>query len=287
MDNTQIFSGLEERYQKYRPSYPALVLDSLRSYVEAGRDDSWRGCPLLIDVGAGTGILTRQLCERFSGEWRCVGIEPGSSMRGRAQVETGSPAGIHYVGGSAEEIPLRSRLAALTIAAQAAHWFDRPRFYAEAERVLLRGGTLALLYNDRDRRRSALLAAYDEFLESRTPKHSRADRAGDGALVQAGSGLRDLRGGGFERELCGLDGFDDFRRFSVEWARAMSADEFIGMCLSTVHFRRAINEADEAVGIAILREMIAKHCEDPEHIVVPYSTTLLAVRRSCAGNRHP
>lgn len=60
MNRTQIFSGLEDRYQKYRPAYPAQSLDLLHAVVETGRDDSWPELPSLIDVGAGTGILTRQ-----------------------------------------------------------------------------------------------------------------------------------------------------------------------------------------------------------------------------------
>jgi ubiquinone/menaquinone biosynthesis C-methylase UbiE len=105
MDRTQIFSGLEDRYQKYRPAHPSRILDSLRAFVETGRNDSWLELPSLIDVGAGTGILTRQLRGTFGTGFRYLAVEPGDSMRGRAEADTDSSLQIEYVAGTAEAVP--------------------------------------------------------------------------------------------------------------------------------------------------------------------------------------
>ena len=277
MNRTQIFSGLEDRYQKYRPAYPSQILDSLHAFVETGRNASWPDHPSLIDVGAGTGILTRQLRDAFGAGFRYLAVEPGDSMRRRAEAETASNLQIEYVDATAEAVPAEADSAALVIAAQAVHWFDRPRFYEEAARILVEGGTLALLYNYRDWRRDALLAAYEDFLESnlrsyvRPWRESKGDGAGDGEL---GS-----RSGLFDRELQALDEFHGSTSASVEWQRTMSADEFIELCLSTVQFQRASGGADEAFRVELLRKMIASHYENEAQILVPYLTTLRTVRR--------
>ena len=278
MNRTQIFSGLEDRYQKYRPAYPAQILDSLHAIVETGRDYSWPELPSLIDVGAGTGILTRQLRDKFGTGFRYIAVEPGNSMRRRAEAETDPSLHIEYVDGSAEAVPVEAQSAALVIAAQAAHWFDRPRFYDEAARILVPGGILALLYNDRDWRRDALLVAYEDFLESRLRAYIRPWREQKADSDRAGSGVKALRAGGFDQELQALDKFHDFMAANVEWQRTMTAEEFIEMCLSTVAFQRAIG-GDERVGVDLLRKMIASNCETADRIVVPYVTTLRAVRR--------
>ena len=277
MDRTQIFTGLENRYQKYRPTYPSQIIDSLHTVVESGRNDSWGDVPTLIDVGAGTGILTRQLRDRFGTGFRYIAVEPGDAMRRRAEADTASSLQIEYVAGTAEAVPVEARSAALVIAAQAAHWFDRPRFYAEAARILVPGGTLALLYNVRDWRRNALLTAYEDFLESHSRTYVRAWR--ESKAGSDGTGSVVLGFSIFDRELQALDEFHDFTSPSVEWQRAISADEFIGMCLSSVQFKRAIRGEEEQFGVKLLRQMIASHCKTGDQIVDSYVTTLRAVRR--------
>src|SRR5688500_16255131 len=56
------------------------------------------------------------------------------------------------VGGVAESLPLRDACADAVTVAQAFHWFDAPRALAEIARVLKPGGTLLMVWNDRDNR---------------------------------------------------------------------------------------------------------------------------------------
>ena len=56
------------------------------------------------------------------------------------------------VGATAERLPVRSASVDAVAVGQAFHWFDAPVALAEIARVLRPGGTLALLWNDRDNR---------------------------------------------------------------------------------------------------------------------------------------
>src|SRR5687767_5971478 len=56
-DPTRRFSDRVENYIRYRPGYPAEILDILRS--EIGFDPTWT----VADVGSGTGISTRMFLD--------------------------------------------------------------------------------------------------------------------------------------------------------------------------------------------------------------------------------
>ncbi len=80
MDSTQRFSTRVEAYVKYRPSYPAAMLDFLASELAMGPTAR------VADIGAGTGILTALLAPGWRGSGRssqmrrCAG-RPGTSCR--------------------------------------------------------------------------------------------------------------------------------------------------------------------------------------------------------------
>lgn len=60
VDNTKKFTNKADKYVSSRPSYPAKLMDYL--YKEVGFSDKSK----IADIGAGTGIFTRQLLERDS-----------------------------------------------------------------------------------------------------------------------------------------------------------------------------------------------------------------------------
>jgi SAM-dependent methyltransferase len=129
--NPTASSGFERaasEYERARPSYPAEVLGLLPS-------DG-----LIVDVAAGTGKLTRLL------PGHVVAVEPVAAMR--AIAATFAPT----VAGTAELLPLRDACADAVTVAQAFHWFDIQRALAEVRRVLRPGGTLLLVWNERDER---------------------------------------------------------------------------------------------------------------------------------------
>lgn len=117
-------------YAQFRPEYP-LQLAKFLSAVSPSRN-------VAVDVGCGNGQLTNLLSGYFD---QVVGIDPSED-----QIAYAKAAGnVRYEVASAEKLPFADRSVSVLTAAQAAHWFDLPLFYAEARRVLERGGMLALI----------------------------------------------------------------------------------------------------------------------------------------------
>lgn len=122
-----------EGYDHYRARYPdqaiAKILDGLPV-------DSL----VVADIGAGTGIGSRQLADQGA---QVIAIEPGVDMR------RGAPTydGVKFIEGSAENIPLETASVDLVTAFQAFHWFNFTKSLQEFRRILKPNGRLALVWN--------------------------------------------------------------------------------------------------------------------------------------------
>jgi SAM-dependent methyltransferase len=154
-DPTTRFSDRVDDYVRYRPSYPAAVIQTLCE--DAGLVS---GTPV-ADVGSGTGIFAALLLEAGA---EVHAVEPNRAMREAAECELGSSARFHSVDGSAEATSLPDGSVELVTAAQAFHWFDIERTRAEFARILRRGGQVALVWNSRRDASTPFLAAYDALL---------------------------------------------------------------------------------------------------------------------------
>lgn len=124
-------------YARFRPEYPAELAEALAR--QAG-DTS-----LAVDVGCGTGQLTRLLAAHFD---RVIGTDPSADQIASAK----GPENVEYAVAAAESLSVVADGSAnLITAAQAAHWFDLPRFYAEVRRIAAppsansQGAVLALI----------------------------------------------------------------------------------------------------------------------------------------------
>jgi SAM-dependent methyltransferase len=124
------FASAADAYERSRPSY---AVEAVVGLGLAGR---------IVDLAAGTGKLTRLLVQYGD----VLAVEPIPEMR--AHAARIAPA----IGATAELLPFRDGIADAVVVGQAFHWFDAPRALAEIARVLRPGGTLALLWNDRDER---------------------------------------------------------------------------------------------------------------------------------------
>ncbi len=122
------------RYAAGRPVYPGKLAFTLEGLVS--------NHTLAVDVGCGTGQLSVLLAEHFKS---VRAFDPSESQLAHARPHPR----VSYARAPAEALPIASGSANLITAAQAAHWFDRPRFYAEVRRIAAPGAVLALItYNN-------------------------------------------------------------------------------------------------------------------------------------------
>jgi SAM-dependent methyltransferase len=122
------FSGHAAIYREARPTYPA----ELFAWLAQQAPDT----TLAWDCGCGNGQATVALAQHFG---RVVGTDPSTNQIAGAQ----PAANIEYRVEPAEKSSLADCSASLVTVAQALHWFDFDRFYAQVQRVLKPGGVFA------------------------------------------------------------------------------------------------------------------------------------------------
>lgn len=123
------FSTVAQHYADCRPSYPPELFVWLAAQC-AARDLAW-------DCGAGSGQAAMELARHFD---RVIATDASA-----AQIAQAMPhARVEYRVASAEHSGLPNHCADLVTVAQALHWFDLERFYAEVRRVLKPGGVIAV-----------------------------------------------------------------------------------------------------------------------------------------------
>jgi SAM-dependent methyltransferase len=99
------FGNLADTYDRVRPPYSEVLLDRVQEALELDAQSR------VLDLGAGTGRVTRQLARRFE---RVVAVEPDERMR--------------------------------ALHGEAFHWFDAEAAIPEIARVLRPHGGLAILW---------------------------------------------------------------------------------------------------------------------------------------------
>jgi SAM-dependent methyltransferase len=129
------FDSVAEIYERTRPGYADAAIAWMAQRLPLKR---------VLDLGAGTGKLTRQLLAHGAD---VVAVEPSDAMR--AVLERVVPEA-EALAGSAEAIPLADESVDVVTAAQAFHWFRTEEALAEMHRVLRPGGGCAFVWNEWD-----------------------------------------------------------------------------------------------------------------------------------------
>ncbi|MEX2254287.1 MAG: methyltransferase domain-containing protein [Acidimicrobiia bacterium] len=133
------FDSGADAYDRARPSYPPDAVAWLTEHLRLVPGT------LCCDLAAGTGKLTTLLVPTGA---ELIAVEPVEGMW--RMLHDACPT-VPLVAGSAETLPLAAATLDAVTVAQAFHWFDTDRAFAELARVLRPGGRVAMIWNARDR----------------------------------------------------------------------------------------------------------------------------------------
>lgn len=226
-------------YDRARPRYPQEAVDAA---VPASAVD-------VVDVGAGTGILTRAL---LSPQRVVTAVDPDSAML--QQFSRSLPEVAAKVG-TAERLPLPDASADALVFGQSWHWVDVPAASREAGRVLRPGGTLGLIWNIRDEATDWVQELSD--LIGRTGAELLI--FGDGPQVDAPLGSLSLK---------------EFR-----WTRDLTVDELVDNVASRSTMITATPERRQEV-LTQVRALARQQADaDGVHLTMPYVTYVFTAVR--------
>lgn len=227
------FGAAAQEYERGRPSYPDSAINWLLPA------DAPRGA---LDLGAGTGQLSRQLAQRGLD---VVAVEPSAGMR--AELTRVLPH-VQALAGSAEQIPLADNSVDVVLVAQAWHWVDVARAVPEVARVLTPGGRLGLLWNVRDERED-WVARLGQIM------HRGIERAMNSDSPQVG------------------EPFGRLERLDVEWTYQLSKAAMLDLVASRSYVITLTSKAREAP-LGKVRVLLDTHpaLEGRDHIDMPYVT---------------
>jgi SAM-dependent methyltransferase len=156
-DSTTRFSNRVENYVKWRPSYPAAVIDELRA--ACGLMPEWT----IADIGSGPGNLSRLFLDFGAA---VIGVEPNKEMREAGDELLNDYPKFSSVDGSAEQTGLADTSVELVTAGQAFHWFDPAKARREFQRILKEPKWVALIWNGRVLDRTPFHADYERLLRT-------------------------------------------------------------------------------------------------------------------------
>jgi SAM-dependent methyltransferase len=208
------FGGVATHYERFRPGPPSAAVDWL--LAEAAHR--------IVDLGAGTGALSRLLVDR--GE-EVVAVEPDDRMRTVLVEEV--PA-VEAVDGRGESIPLPDGAADAVLASSSWHWMDLVPTLHEVARVLVPGGTLGVVWSGPDPEGPFVIQA--RALMAGQRGGSDTEESGPSAL--SGNEFAGLIMGDVDRPASILEipagvPFEQPERRVFTWDVALTADDLIGL----------------------------------------------------------
>ncbi|MBC7898694.1 MAG: class I SAM-dependent methyltransferase [Saprospiraceae bacterium] len=239
------FSDRVENYVKYRPGYPADILQFFRDEMNLTKSS------VIADIGSGTGISSEVFLENGN---KVFGVEPNNAMRNAAEEFLRDFPNFTSLEGTAENTNLPDNSVDYVVAAQAFHWFDQQKTLGEFRRILQSKGYVALIWNERQLDSTRFLIEYEKFLIKFANDYTkvRHDNIDEKSLADF-----------FEA---------DFRRKTFQNEQVFDFEGLKGRVLSSSYMPSESSENYEPM-VAELRALFAKHAESGK-IKVFYDTNI-------------
>lgn len=245
INTVERFSDRVENYVKYRPGYPAEILDLFRNEMNLTESS------VIADIGSGTGLSSRLFLENGN---KVFGVEPNAAMRSAAEEFLADFPNFTSIDGTAENTNLPVESVDFVIAAQAFHWFDATTTLVESKRILREHGFIVLIWNERQLNTTPFLIDYENLLLKFANDYTkvRHDNVNEKSLAD------------FFRK--------DFRVATFQNEQVFDFEGLKGRLLSASYMPSETHVNYEPM-IAELRSLFAKHAENGK-IQVFYDTNV-------------
>ena len=255
------FGGVADLYERYRPGPTAAVVDwFLPDLVDRA-----------VDLGAGTGALTRLLVARAHD---VVAVEPDDRMRAVLAAEVPRA---RVLAGRGEDIPVPDGSAEGVFASSSWHWMDPVPTLTEIHRVLVPGGVFGAVWTGPDPDGPFMQQARALVAEVGDRDAEGANLAG--SLAEGGAaGARTVD----RLELPDGVPFGPVAAQTFVWDVALNADELIGL-LGTLSWIILMPDDERARMFDTARRLLAEFLGIEGETTVDVAYRAVAYRTVHAG----
>ncbi|UVI30426.1 class I SAM-dependent methyltransferase [Paenibacillus spongiae] len=222
-----MFDQTADYYDKYRPSYPQKVMDSLVSAANITDKSA------ILEIGSGSGKATELLVP-----YRChiLCVEPGSNLVREGRRKFAKYPFVRFEESRYEEYAAKGTSYDVIFSAQAFHWIPQPIGFEKCAAALMEGGYLALIWN--------MYLTYDNELDHELVALSNKYGGFADFLSEDGCEKR-ISSVASQIEHSGL-----FTKPQIDrhlWSQAYTADEYFGFMLTGNFFvQKSEEEKEEA-----------------------------------------
>jgi SAM-dependent methyltransferase len=232
------FGAVATDYERFRPGPPIEMIDWMLP----------AGASTVVDLGAGTGAMTKDLVARIE---RVIAVEPDDRMRGVLAEHLPEVEAVRGVG---ESMPLGDASVDAVLASSSWHWMDSDQALREAARVLVPSGTLAVVWTGPDPDGPFVTQAQALLSEM-----SSGDAASDGVdSPPADLGATVVDSAHRVEPVLHIPRDSPFaqpERRELTWDVALTADELIGL-LGTFSWIITMSEERRARVIEVARQVL-------------------------------
>ncbi len=239
------FGRAADAYERGRPGYPPSAVAHLAAELGLAPGAT------VLDLAAGTGKLTRMLAATGAA---VIAVEPVEAMR---SVLVAALPEVEVLEGTAEAIPVPAGAVDAITVAQAFHWFDADRAFADIHRALRPGGGLGLIWNIFD-----TSVAWVAAMQALVHIHRRGE-------PQYGRS-------GWREALVASRLFGPVAERTFGFAHELDTDGLLDRIGSTSYIA-TLPEADRA---ALFREIRALVADLPRPLRLPYRTDTFVAHRA-------
>jgi ubiquinone/menaquinone biosynthesis C-methylase UbiE len=241
------FTKLAKQYIN-RPAYSKILLESILKIIDY---DNEKSTFKVVEVGAGTGKLTKMLLEMGLD---VIAVEPNDAMREEGIKYTEKFDNIEWIMGSGEDTKVNSNVANWVIMASSFHWTDPTKSLPEFARILKNNGYFTAIWNPRNIKISKFHTKIEENIKKIVPE-----------LKRVSSGAKENTKE-WEYIITSTGDFKDCIFMETDYEEIMNKERYIGVWESVNDIRVQAGEERWQQ----LMDMIKKEIKDLKYIKTPY-----------------